>query len=181
MTDEKLLLLIQKRDQEALVRLQERYEAYCRKIAWSLLRDEQIVSECLNDVWLSLWSSPELPHDLKPWLTKVTRNAALHHIRSSEAQKRSGCTVLLDELAECIPDPLRQQEAETQWLKELLENFLRTLKKEERYVFLRRYWYGYTIGELAAELCWREAKVNSLLYRLRQRLKECLQKEGYRL
>ena len=91
-------------------------------------------------------------------------DAALHRIRSSEAQKRSGCTVLLDELAECIPDPLRQQETETQWLKELLENYLRTLKKEERYVFLRRYWYGYTIGELAAELSWREAKVNSLLY-----------------
>lgn len=181
MTDGQLLMLVQKRDQEALLRLQERYEAYCRKIAWSLLRDPEAVGECLNDVWLSLWSNPEPPRELKAWLTKVTRNAALRRIRSSEAQKRSGCTVLLDELAECIPDPLRQQEMEKQWLKELLEGFLRTLNQDERYVFLRRYWYGYTMAEIASELSWREAKVNSLLYRLRQRLKDCLEKEGYRL
>lgn len=181
MTDGQLLMLVQKRDQEALLRLQERYGAYCRKIAWSLLRDPEAVGECLNDVWLSLWSNPEPPRELKAWLAKVTRNAALRRIRSSEAQKRSGCTVLLDELAECIPDPLRQQEMETQWLKELLEGFLRTLNQDERYVFLRRYWYGYTMAEIASELSWREAKVNSLLYRLRQRLKDCLEKEGYRL
>lgn len=181
MTDKEIIEGLKKKDQEALLHLQRRYGNYCCSIARSLLREEGAVQECLNDVWLSLWSSNTEPRELKPWLAKVTRNAALHCIRSRETQKRSGCTVLLDELSECIPAPLRRQEAETQWLKELLEAFLRTLKKDERYVFLRRYWYGYTIPELAAELSWQEARLTSLLYRLRKRLKQHLEKEGYEL
>lgn len=181
MTDAQIIEGIKKRDQEALLYLQRRYEAYCRKIAWQLLREEAAVEECLNDVWLALWRSDTEPRELKVWLAKITRNAALHRIRSAEAQKRSACTVLLDELAECIPDPLRQGEMERQELKELLEQFLKTLKKEERYLFLRRYWYGYSIPELSLELSWQEARINSLLYRLRQRLKKLLEKEGYRL
>lgn len=181
MTDGQIMELLIKRDQEALLHLQRRYESYCHKIAYNLLRDEETVGECLNDVWLSLWNSREAPRELKPWLAKVTRNAALHQIRRDEAKKRTACTVLLDELAECIPDPLRQREIDGQFLKELLENFLRSLKKEERYVFLRRYWYGCSISELAQELSWQEARVNSLLFRLRKRLKKDLEKEGYTL
>lgn len=179
MTDRQIIDLLRKKDQEALLHLQARYEAYCRKIAYLLLREEEAVGECLNDVWLSLWNSKEIPRDLKAYLAKITRNTALHQIRKNEAKKRSACTVLLDELAECVPDPLPQREADRQFLKELLNRFLLKLKKEERYVFLRRYWYGYTISELAEELTWQEAKVNSMLFRLRKRLKILLEKEGY--
>ena len=98
-------------------------------------------------------------------------------------QRSTALTQAFEELEPWLPASTSDPERvfDQHHFHTVINDFLRALPKETRIFFLRRYWYGYTIGELAAELSWREAKVNSLLYRLRQRLKECLQKEGYRL
>ncbi len=178
-TDAQIIKQLGQKDEEALLHLQNRYGAYCYSIAFSLLREEPLVQECLNDVWLAVWSGREAPRDLKAYLAKITRNTALHYIQKNTAKKRSAAFVLLDELAECVPDPLREREFEARLLRGLLNDFVRGLKAEERYLFLRRYWYGYSISELAHDLGWREAKVTSMLFRLRKKLKNSLEKEGF--
>lgn len=179
MTDTQIIKQLGQRDEEALLHLQRRYGAYCHSIAFSLLREEAAVQECLDDVWLAVWNSQETPRDLKAYLAKITRNTALHYIQKSTAQKRSAAFVLLDELVECVPDPLREREFEARLLRGLLNDFVKGLKAEERYLFLRRYWYGYSISELAGELGWRETRVTSILFRLRKKLKNSLEKEGF--
>ena len=65
------------------------------------------------------------------------------------------------------------------FLKDALNRFLRTLKAEERRIFLRRYWYGASIEELAAELGCSQTRVANILLRTRKKLKKYLEKEGF--
>ena len=59
-----------------------------------------------------------------------------------------------------------------------MNDFLRTLPKEPRAFFLRRYWYGDSIREIADAFRVSEAKVKTSLFRTRQCLRETLYKEG---
>ena len=64
-------------------------------------------------------------------------------------------------------------------LSAVLNAFLRTLEEEPRRLFIRRYWYFDSIAQLAQDFGMSESKVKSMLFRLRNRLREDLRKEGY--
>ena len=53
-----------------------------------------------------------------------------------------------------------------------------TLEKDERDVFLSRYWYMASIAEIAERSGFTESKVKTMLYRTRKKLLKQLQEEG---
>ena len=179
MTQTQIVAQLARKDEEALLHLRDRYEVYCLTIARRLLRNEQAAEECVSDVWLAVWRSDTVPKDLRAYLARVTRNIALHYLEREGAQKRGGVTVLLDELAECIPDPLRSREADSTLLRGVMNDFVRALDENERVLFVGRYWYGYTVPELAAMRGWTESRVSACLARQRKKLRKRLEKEGY--
>lgn len=175
-----IIELLERRDEGGLVLLKEKYSDYCYSIIYSLLRDHEQTEEALNDVWLRIWNSipPARPVRLRAYLAKTARNTALHYIKHNSAQKRSGVTVLLDELAECIPDPQWQSEND---LKEVLREFVNGLEPETQRIFLRRYWYNHSIEELAKAMHCSESRITGILFRTRKKLRNFLEKEGYRV
>ena len=58
-----------------------------------------------------------------------------------------------------------------------LNRFLGELTVQERYVFVRRYWYLDSLADIAKNTGFSGSKVASMLYRLRGRLKKQLIKE----
>ena len=56
---------------------------------------------------------------------------------------------------------------------------LKSKSRENRYIFIRRYWFGDCVGEIARELKMQENAVSVRLNRMRNSLKEYLKKEGY--
>ena len=60
----------------------------------------------------------------------------------------------------------------------MISAFLRGLSREGRAIFLRRYWYGQSVAEIAGALGCGEGKVKSSLFRSRGALREYLEKEG---
>lgn len=78
----------------------------------------------------------------------------------------------------CIPDSRRDTTLEQKELGKILSDFLRTLSPENRMVFLRRYWYVDTVGEIALRYGISEGAVMTRLSRTRTKLKRHLQKEG---
>ena len=55
------------------------------------------------------------------------------------------------------------------------------MEKEERRLFIKRYWYGEEIKNLAKEKGTAPSKISKKLFSLRQKLKNELSKEGYTL
>ena len=175
-----IIELLERRDEAGLVLLKEKYADYCYSIIYGLLRDHQQTEEALSDVWLAIWNSipPARPLRLRAYLAKTARNTALHYLRYDNAQKRTAVTVLLDELAECISDPATEESGE---LKTILREFVETLEPEAKRVFVRRYWYGESLGEIAAADHSTENRIAGILFRTRKKLKAHLEKEGYKV
>ena len=69
----------------------------------------------------------------------------------------------------------------TSWMSVRRPGFLRGLPAEMRRVFVCRYFYAESIGEIAARQGASESKIKSMLLRSRLRLKAQLEKEGYTL
>lgn len=175
-----IIELLERRDEKGLVLLKEKYADYCYSIIYGLLHSHEQTEEALSDVWLAIWNSipPARPLRLRAYLAKTARNTALHYLRHEAAQKRSAVTVLLDELAECIPDPGTVAQGD---LKELLREFVETLEPEAKRVFVRRYWYGESLADLASQLHCSENRIAGILFRTRKKLKTYLEKEGYKV
>ena len=178
-----IIELLERRDEEALVLLKTHYSEYCYSIIYSFLRNHEETEEALNDVWLRIWNSipPARPRRLRAFLAKVSRNIALDYIKYREADKRTGMTTLLDEIAEILPDASWEREDQSRTLRETLNSFLRGLAQEEQRIFLRRYWYGSTIEELAADFDCSQSRITGILFRTRKKLRRYLEKEGYQV
>lgn len=176
-----IIELLQQRDERALVLLRERNGGYCYCIVNNLLQNEQESEEALSDVWLQIWNSipPAHPENLKAYLAKAARNTAINYIKRNSAASRSGSTVAIEELSACIPDPKLEVQIESETLKEVLNTFLWGLPVAERRMFIRRYWFGDTVPQIARRYQTNVSRVTGILYRTRKRLKRYLEQEGY--
>jgi len=159
------------------------YGTLCRGIARHILPDERDVEECISDVWTRLWDAipPERPRCLRAYLARITRNLALDKIGYRQAGKRkSSLEEAFEELEPCLTggDDEPQLAAEAAELREFLRAFLDALPTENRIFFVRRYWYGDSVREIAQEMGASEEKVKSSLFRTRNRLRETMKKEG---
>ena len=181
MTD--LIVRLEQRDEEALECLKIQYGGECYGLLFSLLRSREEAEEALNDVWLRIWNGipPAKPHNLRAYLLATCRNVALDYIKYREAAKRKAVQVLLDELAELLPDPAASLQEERAFLRDCLNRFLHGLSEKDRRLFLRRYWYGDTTEELSRKTGISVSAIESRLFRTRKKLKKFLEKEGYTL
>ena len=101
-------------------------------------------------------------------------------LRSETAQKRNGgFALVLDELSECIPSRIDlERELENRELLDAVHRFLSALDYDDRFLFVRRYWYADPVRDIAAAMRVRENRVSLRLFRLREKLQKQLQKEG---
>ena len=179
MTDRELLLLYANGDPEATAAMQRQYGAYCAAIVGRILHDSRDAEECLNDLWLQVWQQlgHQRPVYLKGWLGTVARNCAISRYRRLKEQTLS----LEDnaaELAEMLRDtPAEQLEGKA--LGEAISAFLKNQSDTNRIAFVRRYWYGDTVEQVAAHMGWSVGKTKTVLFRLRVKLRDHLMKEGF--
>ena len=182
MNDIELINLYWNRSEEAISETDKKYGNYCRKIAYNVLYDIEDSKECVNDTYLNTWKA--IPDD-KPdifiaYLGKITRNLAINLYNKQKAKKRGSGTVevVLTELENIISAKNSiDDEMESKLITEKLNEFLWTLKKEHRVIFVRRYWYIDSIKDIAKKMGVSESKVKSILFRSRNKLKVFLEEE----
>ncbi len=182
MEDSKIIDLFWGRDEEAIRHTEMKYGAYCHTIAFQILSIKEDADECVNDTWLRAWNHipPQRPSNLRIWLGKVVRNCALNLWERNHAKKRyHGIETLFEELADCLPsDDDTAQGLEVKELNLLINEWLKTLSDSDRALFIRRYWGGEPLTELAKTWHVAPGKLAQKMYNLRSNLKSVLQKEG---
>lgn len=183
MDDKRIVELFLARAESAISETAKKYGRYCRYIALRLLGDERDAEEVENDTYLRLWNSipPREPDPLKPYVGAVARNIALNRLEEKGAKKRGEVALVLDELAECLPDTSGEDLGESFALREALNSFLASLDEKTRIIFMQRYFYTCTVREIASARGIKESAVTMLLFRTRQKLREHLHKEGFDL
>ena len=98
-------------------------------------------------------------------LTRLSENI----IRNSEDAQ---------EMEECIPGTWQDETADSADISRSVGAFLQRLMKENRMIFVRRYWYGDSVGEIAQRFGVSQSAVMMRLSRTRSKLASYLKKEG---
>ena len=177
MEDQKIIELFFQRSEEALREVSNKYDGICKKISYNILNNIQDVEECVNDTYLVAWNNipPNQPSPLVTYLCKIARNVSLKKLRYNTAQKRNSYYEMsLSELEECIPSG-NSIYAEEKELTQVIEDFLVSLDKKSRVMFLRRYWFADSISDIAEKFCMKENNVSVKLMRIRKKLKKILE------
>lgn len=186
MEDEKILQLYFARDEGAIGATAEKYGSYCTAIAGNILGSREDTEECVNDTYMRAWNAipPHRPQVLRTFLGKITRNLAFHRYRDHTAEKRGGgeLPLVLEELEGCVSGGEGPEEAfDHKMLVEDLNRFLDSLSEEKRRIFICRYFYTDSIGDIAQRFGMSYAGVGMTLNRLRTKLHTYLTKRGYEL
>lgn len=186
MKDNEIIELYWNRDEAAITATADTYGNYCYSIAYNILCNNEDAEECVNDTWLNAWKSipPQRPNRLSTYLGKITRNLSLNRYKLLTAQKRGKgqVEIALSELEGCVPAQTdMDQIADEMVLVSAIEAFLFAQPRTECNIFVGRYWYLYSIRDLAVAYHMSKSKVASLLYRMRMKLKLHLEKEGISL
>ncbi|MCM1056900.1 MAG: sigma-70 family RNA polymerase sigma factor [Firmicutes bacterium] len=181
MEDSQIMDLYWKRNEYAIIETDRKYGALCHSIAMNLLSVREDAEECVNDTWNEAWNRlpPQRPENFKAWLCRVVRNISINLWRRNHAEKRyNGINQILDELEECVPAARTvEQEIEDAELGRCISAWLLSLPKEDRALFVHRYWHGTALNELAEKWNIPAPRLTKKMYRLRLSLKATLEKE----
>ncbi len=182
MDDDKIIALFFGRSEEAIRELDHKYGKFCHNLSFHILNSHQDAEECVNDAYLGAWNTipPAKPDPLLSYLVKIVRNISLNVYWKNKAAKRnSDYTVAMEEIEKCLADRTTvENEIESSELTGILENFLDTLTAENRFIFLRRYWFADSCGEIAGQTGLSDKNVSVRLTRIRKKLKQYLTDKG---
>ncbi len=183
MTDEKIIKLYFDRSEDAITETDRKYGGACRSVAYNILGSHEDTEECTNDTYLKMWEviPPKRLTKLGAFVVSVTRHIALNMYAAANRIKngRGYKSVDFDEIAECLPSKESvESEIDDKVVLKAVERFLSILPREKQIMFVRRYYYGSTYVEIAADLNTNEDKVRMSLQRMREKLRKYLEKEG---
>lgn len=190
MEDTQIIALYWGRNPAAIEESSNKYGRALHRISFRILSSKEDSEECVNDTYYQAWTSipPNRPGSLFAYLGRIVRNQSINLWHKNHARKRgSGAYMLLSELSQCVPSgPCAgissiEEETEHRLLTETINRWLSSLKREDRILFVRRYWYGDSIKELAAECRTSPNQMSGRLFRLRKKLKAALEREGITL
>ena len=184
MEDREIIQLFFDRDERAIAESRDKYGKYCDGIAAGILHTREDREECVSDTYLRAWDTipPTRPVHFFAYLAKLCRHFAFGRLDWNNAAKRKAEVIALTrEMEECIPAAWQGTGPGDGQVSELVGSFLREQTQENRMIFVRRYWYGDSAGEIARRYGITESAVLMRLSRTRSKLASYLKKEGVRV
>lgn len=184
MDDLRIIELYFERDEQAIKETDAKYGKLCHSIAYNILHNQEDSKECVNDTYVGVWNAipPTRPNNFMSFICKIARNLSLKRLEFMKREKRSADVLLsLDELSAVLPDERYAPGVNDEDVGRLISKFLRSQKEDVRNVFIRKYYYFDSIGEIAKRYSFTESKVKNMLFHTRNKLKDYLIKEGVEL
>ena len=182
MTDTEIINLFFERSEQAITELAKKHGSAVARVARNILGNKQDAEECVNDTYLGAWNAipPQRPNPLRTFVCKIARNLATMKYHSNTAEKRnSQYDLALDELEDYLADKSGVEEAyEAKELAEAINSFMATLSYTDRFIFTRRYWYSDPVRDIAKMAHSTTNSVAVRLFRIREKLRLYLVKEG---
>ena len=183
MEDKQIIELYFNRSEQAIEETSSKYGKLTRSISYHIVRNEEDTEECVSDTYLALWNTipPENPDPFVAYILRIARNIAIKKLRYNTADKRNNSyDVSLGELEEVLTGNSDvQKEIEAKEIETVINSFLKDLKKTDRVIFVKRFWFNMTLDEISEETGYSKNYINVHLHRTKERLKAHLIKEGY--
>jgi RNA polymerase sigma-70 factor (ECF subfamily) len=156
--DDRLVLALENRDQNALETLYDRYGDYVYSVCLRMVGDVQLAEDLTQEVFLRLWRRPDL-YDVSrgrfvTWLLGVARNRSIDERRSRGRRFRHETppSIAAEEMLASAPADEGEDAAVLSDERVVIEKALATLPQEQRLAIQLAYFGGYTQQEIALGL-----------------------------
>lgn len=180
---EKIIELYCQGSESAIIESEKKYGAAIKRLSFGITDSMKDAAECLNDTLMTAWKTVATvkPDNLGSYLFKIARNLSLDMLRKQNTAKRQeNMAVALSELEDCIPDKsVCAQAVEGNELSEVIDEWLASIDKDKRQIFMRRYFLMEPVEVLSKKLGVKKNTAASILRRLRKYLKKYLEEKGY--
>ena len=163
MEDAQIIELFFARSEDAISELDKKYGKLCHKLADNILASAQ--------------DAPQRPESLPAFVGTLVRRCSITRYRANTAMKRnSHYDMCMEELETFLASPQQAMEEHyaARELAAAIERFLDTQSKENRVLFMRRYWYADSFAEIGKLLGITEGNARLRLTRMRKQLKTYL-------
>ena len=181
MDDNQIIELFFARNEQAISALSQKHGKLFHKIAGNILKNEADAEECINDAYLAVWNTipPQKPQSLPSFVSRIVRNISTTRYHHLSAEKRNTFyDTALDELLDCIPSDETADGNHAEELSEALNDFFAILSEEDMAMFMKRYWYGESVSDIAKEWEMTPHYISVRLSRIREKLRKFLEKRG---
>lgn len=175
MEDKKIIDLFFERSENAIKELDLKYGKLFFNLSNNIVNNKQDAEECVNDAYLGAWNTipPQKPNPLLSYICRIVRNISIKSYWKNK--KHSSYAISLDELEPFIcGNSVTESEIEVKELTRIIEKFLDTLSKENRIIFIKRYWFCDSYKDIAEYMGFSEKNISVRLARIRQKLKKHL-------
>jgi RNA polymerase sigma factor (sigma-70 family) len=172
LSDEALLALIARADDQALAELYRRFGRLAYGLAFRILRDDALAQDAVQEAFLGVWRTADrfVAERAKPstWLLTLVHRRAVDLVRREQRRR-----------AEPLPSTepsgaATADEAELATQRQTIRDALRRLPPEQRETIELAYYGGYTQSELAERLGQPLGTIKSRMFTGLARLRETL-------
>ena len=176
-SDEALLALVSRSDEEALAQLYDRYGRVAYGLSLRILRDPALAEDAVQEAFLTVWRSAGgfLAERAKPstWILTLVHRRAVDLVRR---EQRRRTTPLDTTSAESVEST--EEEAGARSRRRIVQEALRQLPSEQREALELAYYGGFTQSELAERLGLPLGTIKSRMFTGLRRLRDLLADAG---
>ena len=151
-------------------------------MAYNILFDVQDCEECKNDAYLGIWNAipSARPAAFSAFIMRIMRQIAIRRYREKSRKKRipSQLTISLEELDAISSDPSVEEAYEAKEIGRLITEYLKQLSERQRYIFIDRYYLAEPVEKTAAELSISVRTAYNEIEKIKQGLKDYLERNG---
>jgi RNA polymerase sigma-70 factor, ECF subfamily len=175
LSDEALIALLERGQEDALAELYDRYGQIAYSLAYRMLRNETLAEDAVQEAFLTVWRNAArfVPERAKAstWLLTIVHRRAVDLVRREERRRTEPFTLGTE------AESSEGSAADVAWLRlqrERVQDALRRLPDEQREALELAYYGGFTQSELAERLGQPLGTIKSRMFAGLARLRELL-------
>lgn len=183
MDDERIIELFFERSEQAITALSEKYGRLFLKVSMNALGTRRDAEECVNDAYLGVWNAipPARPKPLVSFVCRIVRNISINRANSKGfRQWKSNYEACLEDLEYLIADKATVEQAvDERQLSACIDEFLHKQNEISRMIFVRRFYFMDSCGDIAEASGLSAGAVRTRLSRIKADLKTFLERKGW--
>ena len=177
LSDEALVALVARGDEDALAELYDRVGRIAYGIAYRVLRDERLAEDAVQDAFLAVWRSAATFRaeraKARTWIVTLAHRRAVDVVRREERRRAEPLDVA-ERQEPADPGGSAEDEAWLGFERTRVQQALRALPDTQREAIELAYYGGYSQSELAERLGLPLGTIKSRMFAGLARLREVL-------
>ena len=174
LSDEAVVALVARSDQDALGELYDRFGRVAYGLAYRILRDRALAEDAVQEGFMTAWRTADrfMPERAKAstWLLTLVHRRAVDLVRRENRRRAEP----LDQSLDAASGTSVEQDAWLRFERERVQDALRRLPDQQREALELAYYGGFTQSELAERLGQPVGTIKSRMFAGLARLRELL-------